>query len=1169
MGDRPFVHLRTHSAFSLLEGAMHLDKLVKLAVEDRQPALALTDTSNLFGALEFSEKAAEAGIQPLVGCTLALDFEDNEDEGRFQTGQFQPLESLVVLALSEGGYQDLMHLVSQAYLREDEHGRIFVRLEELQKRSSGLLVLTGGPRGPLGQLIASRKISQAEQRLLWLQSVFQERLFIEVQRHGEAQDKATEAAHLQLAARHKIPLVATNDCLFARPDDFEAHDVLSCIAAGQVVADEKRPRLTPDYAFKTQSQMKALFQDLPDAIVNTCQIARMVDFRPRTSRPLLPRFAVSDTQDQSHAIEKAPQADDILREEADMLRQQALQGLQERLQVNGLADGLSEDDYIKRLHYELDVIIKMEFPGYFLIVADFIQWAKKRGIPVGPGRGSGAGSVVAWALTITDLDPLRFSLLFERFLNPDRVSMPDFDIDFCQERRDEVIHYVQKRYGADRVAQIITFGSLQARAVLRDVGRVLQMPYGQVDRLCKMVPANPANPVKLPEAIAQEPRLREEARKEEVVDRLLDIGQRLEGLYRHASTHAAGIVIGDRPLQELVPLFRDPRSDLPVTQFNMKWAEKAGLVKFDFLGLKTLTVIRKTVELLHLRNIDLDVPTLPLDDAPTYALYARGETAGVFQVESAGMRRALIEMRPDRFEDIIALVALYRPGPMDNIPRFNARKHGLEEPDYPHPLLEPILKETHGIIVYQEQVMQIAQVLSGYSLGEADLLRRAMGKKIRSEMDKQKTRFIEGAVEKGLDAELADNIFELVAKFANYGFNKSHAAAYALVSYQTAYLKAHYPVEFLSASMTLDIHNTDKLSEFRKEAVRLKVPILPPCVNRSDVEFAVQDGAILYALAALKGVGHQAAEHIVEERHKSGDYQSLDDFVSRIQPRIINKRCLESLIAAGALDCFEPNRACLMAGLDHLLAVANRAWSEKDNPQVGLFGTVLEEQKLDLPACQPWDNAMKLQHELQAVGFYISAHPLDDYLQEFDGMGVTLWSSFAQAVKDGLMTAGRLCGVVMSYQERKTKSGNRLGIIQFSDPTGHFEAIAFSDFLDQHRDDFTPGTLLQLDISANFQDDDFRMRLQRIQRLDRRQSRQACHLSVYLDDINALKNIANILLRAGSGQGQAKLFVLDEQRRNQVELLLPQTYDFTPQFASALQSLKGVQTVEWERTGWA
>src|SRR5215510_8357180 len=847
MADPGFVHLHVHSSYSLLEGALPIARMAELAKGDRQPALALTDTDNMFGALEFSEKMAASGIQPIIGCALAIDFGDQE----MRPGG-PPLERphIVLLAAREDGYRSLMRLNSRAFLESPPHERPHAKIAWLEGATDGLIALTGGPSGPLDAAIVAGQGALAQARCDTLVRLFGDRLYIELQRHGD--ERPAEAALLEMAYARGIPLVATNEPFFAKRDDHEAHDALICIAEGKLVADSERRQLSADYRFKTRAEMATLFADLPEALASTVEIARRCAFRPTTQAPILPRFSVGDS---GEAVDEAAE-----------LRRQAEEGLGRRLRAHGLAPGRTEEDYRERLAFEPGVIEKMKYPGYFLIVADFIQWAKSQGIPVGPGRGSGAGSLVAYALTITDLDPIRFGLLFERFLNPERVSMPDFDIDFCQDRRDEVIRYVQERYGRDQVAQIITFGTLQARGVLRDVGRVLQMPYGHVDKLCKLVPQNPAAPISLKQAIEGEPRLQAERDSDAVVKRAFDIAQKLEGLNRHASTHAAGIVIGDRPLSELVPLYRDPKTDMPVTQFNMKWVEQAGLVKFDFLGLKTLTVLQTAVALVRRRGIDIDLAAIPLDDKNTYELLACAEAVGVFQLESAGMRRALLDMRPDRFEDIIALVALYRPGPMANIPTYCARKHGIEQPDYIHPKLEPILRETFGVIIYQEQVMQAAQILAGFTLLEADLLRRAMGKKIRKEMQAQRERFVSGAVERGVDRYQADAIFDLLERFAEYGFNKSHAAAYALVAYQTAYMKANYPVEFLAASMTLDMGNTDKLSEFRAEAGRLGIKVDPPSIDRSGVEFDVEGQTIHYALAALKGVGRQAVEAIVTAR---------------------------------------------------------------------------------------------------------------------------------------------------------------------------------------------------------------------------------------------------------------------------------------------------------------
>src|SRR3954466_3370450 len=934
-----FVHLHVHSSYSLLEGALTIARLAELAKADRQPALALTDTDNMFGALEFSDKMAAAGIQPIIGCALAIDFLDQESGPRPGTGPMLERPRIVLLAARESGYRSLMRLNSRAFLETEPNEQPHLKLTWLEDESDGLIALTGGPGGPLDAAVLAGQAQLANGRWEALQQLFGDRLYIELQRHGTTAERSAEPALVELAYARGIPLVASNEPLFARREDYEAHDALICIAEGRLMVETDRRQLTPEHRFKTRAEMTELFAELPEAIASTVESARRCPFRPRVQAPILPRFSVGS---EGAAVDEAAE-----------LRKRAEAGLEQRISNHGIAPSRTVEDYRERLAFGLNVIAGMKYPGYFLIVSDFIQWAKGQGIPVGPGRGSGAGSLVSYALTITDLDPMRFGLLFERFLNPERVSMPDFDIDFCQDRRDEVIGYVQERYGRDRVAQIITFGTLQARGVLRDVGRVLQMPYGQVDKFCKLVPQNPLNPVTLGRAIDDEPRLQAARESDPVVARAFDIAQRLEGLHRHASTHAAGIVIGERPLTEMVPLYRDPKSNMPVTQFNMKWVEQAGLVKFDFLGLKTLTVLQTAVALLRKRDIDIDLAAIPLDDEKTYAMLARAEAGGIFQLESQGMRRALLDMRPDRFEDIIALVALYRPGPMANIPTYCARKHGTEKPEYIHPKLEPILRETYGVIVYQEQVMQAAQILAGYSLGQADLLRRAMGKKIRSEMQKQRAHFVKGATERGIERSHADAIFDLLERFAEYGFNKSHAAAYALVAYQTAYLKANYPVEFMAASMTLDMGNTDKLSEFRAEAERLDIKVEAPSVNRSGVAFEVDGNTIFYALAALKGVGRQAVDTIVAAR---GDqpFADLTDFARRINPRAVNKRVLESLAASGAFDTIEANRARAHAAVDAMMSTAQRTHEAVSVGQNDMFGGAANRETIAVPAVEPW-----------------------------------------------------------------------------------------------------------------------------------------------------------------------------------------------------------------------
>ncbi|WP_029355817.1 DNA polymerase III subunit alpha [Bosea sp. 117] len=1141
VADVGFVHLHLHSSYSLLEGALSIGKLAELAKKDRQPALALTDTGNLFGALEFSEKMAGSGIQPILGCALAIDFADQQRGRGMPAGE---LPRIVLLATNEDGWRNLMALVSRSHLDTASDGAPHIKPEWLAARATGLIALTGGPTGPIDRAFVGGNGELAEERLKALAAMFGDRLYVEVQRHGAAEERAVEGDLLSLAYRLNLPIVATNEPFFASEEDYEAHDALICIAEGRLVAEDGRRQLTPEHRFRTRAEMQALFADLPEALANTVEIARRCAYRPRTVKPILPRFA----QD---------------RDEAEELRIQAEEGLERRLAVHGPAPGLTRKDYDDRLAFELGIINRMKFPGYFLIVSDFIKWAKAHGIPVGPGRGSGAGSLVAYSLTITDLDPLRFGLLFERFLNPERVSMPDFDIDFCQERRDEVIKYVQQRYGRDQVAQIITFGTLQARGVLRDVGRVLEMPYGQVDKLCKLVPQNPANPVTLARAIEDEPRLQAERDATPVVKRAFDIAVRLEGLNRHASTHAAGIVIGDRPLAELVPLYRDPRSDMPVTQYNMKWVEQAGLVKFDFLGLKTLTVLQTAVRLLAQRGIELDLGTIPLDDPKSYAMLTRGETVGVFQVESSGMRRALVDMKPDRLEDIIALVALYRPGPMANIPVYCAVKNGQEKAEYVHPALEASLKETYGVIIYQEQVMQIAQTLSGYSLGEADLLRRAMGKKIRAEMDKQRERFVSGAVERGVAKAKASEIFDLLAKFADYGFNKSHAAAYALVAYQTAFMKANYPTEFLAASMSLDMSNTDKLAEFRQEAQRLGIEVVPPSVNWSGREFQTKDGRILYALAAVKGVGVHAVDAIVEAR---GDrpFTDLADFAARINAKALNKRTLESLANAGAFDALEPNRARAAAAIDSILAYAQRVGADAESGQTDFFGGGAVKADLPLPNAEPWLPAERLQKEYDAIGFFLTGHPLDDYGKALERMRVQRWSDFSRAVRAGA-SAGRLAATVVSKQERRTKTGNKMGIVGLSDPSGQFEAVLFSETLAQYRELLEPGRALLLHVAAELQGEDVRARIQTVEPLDKAASQMQKGLRIFLRSPDPLDSVASRLgtLAGNRGDGEvAFVLMLGERGGTEVEVKLPGRFSLTPQIAGAIKAVPGVVAVE-------
>ena len=1110
---RDFVHLRMRSPYSMLEGALKIDETAKRAVRYRQPALAITDTNNLCGALEFCEKVTSEGLQPIIGVTLTIDL-----EGKKQPGQIHkdPDGTLVLIAQNETGYGNLMDLSSAAFLEIEPTDVPHVKASRIEGWTEGVIALTGGQDGVLNQLIKAGRPAEAEAWLLRLKALFPDRLYIEIQRHSPDESALTESTLIDLAYEHGLPLVATNEPYFLDPDMHKAHDVLLAMNEGSYVLEKDRRRLSLQHYFKSSEEMISLFKDLPEAIENTLHIAERCAYRVPKHPPILPSFG-----DGSYS-------------EDEILVQQAKAGLEKRLEKIELAD--SREAYFERLDFELEIIKNMGFPGYFLIVADFIQWAKDHGIPVGPGRGSGAGSVVAWSLTITDLDPLRYGLLFERFLNPERVSMPDFDIDFCQERRGEVIDYVRRKYGDGQVAQIITFGTLQARAVVRDVGRVMQMPLGQIDRLAKLVPSNPANPVSLQQAIRMEKGLQEARDAEPKVARLLDTALKLEGLYRNASTHAAGVVIGDRPLTQIVPLYRDSRSEIAATQFTMKWAEKAGLVKFDFLGLKTLTVIDRCVGYLKKQGIELDPETLETTVPAAYKPLEEGLSAGVFQLESSGMRDVLRKLKPDSIEELTALISLYRPGPMGNIPDYVERKWGRQEITYPHPKLETILKETYGIIIYQEQVMEIAKVLSGFTLGDADLLRRAMGKKDQAEMDRQKGKFIDGAVERGVDGDQASGIFDLVNEFAGYGFNKSHAAAYAMITFRTAYLKALHTTEFLAAIMSLDLANVDKLAQFYHEAKRMEVEIVPPCINRSQADFDVENGAVLYALGALKNVGLEAMRHLVEVREGGGPFTSINDFARRVDMRQVNKRAIENLARSGAFDCVEPNRAMVLKNASLIQSIGTLAAQERDSAQVSLFGDATVEIKdPDLEWSEAWTPMEKLDHELGSVGFYVGGHPLETSSVDL--------SKYTAAEKIETMTAGayKMVGVVRKRQERVSKRGKRFAFLELSDPTGNYEVLVTEKLLTAKRDIMAAGHLVCVHVSAESNDGELRMFAENVMMLD-----GAAVSASTVDGTKAAPAGLKIRLRQSDIETLDELKATLEQLRNSpyqmsgyIELVLP------------------------------
>jgi DNA polymerase III subunit alpha len=1159
MSHADFVHLRVHSAYSLSEGAIHIKDLATYCADERMPAVAITDTNNLFGVLEFSSAVSEKGVQPIIGCQYSVLREHKSVKSANGNGHGNhqgvlETDNVVVLAQNETGYQNLLHLMHVAYHDTERAQQPHVTIAELEVYNDGLILLSGGSEGPIGHLLAEGQVDHAMAVTEKLKNIFADRLYIELQRHGLTIEDVIEPGLLKLAYDLDIPLVATNEVFFSKRDMYEAHDALLCIADSAYVSQTDRRRVTPEHYFKSAEEMRTLFADIPEAVDNTLVIAKRCSEMAETRAPILPPYDCGKG-----------------RTEADELRDQAKAGLEMRLETQILTAEMSAKEreavatpYRERLEYELDVIVEMGFPGYFLIVADFIKWAKDRSIPVGPGRGSGAGSVVAWVLTITDLDPLRFGLLFERFLNPERISMPDFDVDFCQDQRDEVIKYVQDKYGSDHVAQIITFGKLQARAVLRDVGRVLEMPYGQVDRICKLVPNNPASPVTLRQAIDGEAAMQEMVREYPTVERLVRVALQLEGLYRHASTHAAGVVIGDRDLDALIPLYRDPRSDMLVTGLNMKWVEAAGLVKFDFLGLKTLTVLSKAVDFVKERGIDIDLNNLPLDDSATFEMLGRGDTVGVFQLESTGMRDVLRQLRATTFEDIIAVVALYRPGPMENIPSYIKRKHGEEEPDYLYPTLEGILKETFGIMIYQEQVMQIAQELAGYTLGAADILRRAMGKKIKAEMDAQRESFVEGATGRGVPKDNASLIFDLVAKFAGYGFNKSHAAAYALVAYQTAYFKANHPVEFLAASMSLELTNTDKLNTFRQEIDRMAITLLPPDINASGVSFTVErkgdEASIRYALAALKNVGGAAMQVLITERETNGNFKDVADFVQRLDSRAINKRQLENLVRAGGFDRLDANRRKVHSSVENILRFASAATQDRESDQIGLFGEeTTAGLSLSMPDIPDWSPMDRMREEFEAVGFYLSNHPLSVYGKSLERIKAVTYAKLLQSGQSGPLT---MAGTIISKKERTSSKGNRYAFVQCSDTSGMYEMIVFSELLNSARDLLEAGQSLSIKANAQFEGDTVRLSAHAVEPLDAVLSRAAKVLIIRVGSEAPLEPLKAVLAREGSGKGRGEVRLITEiDLQTEVEIGLGAHYAISPAILSAVRSIPGILDV--------
>jgi len=1145
-----YVPLRIFSSFTMLDGAIDPKAIAAQAKANAFPAAGLTDRNGLYAAMAFSDAAKKAGVQPVIGTMLGIARPDMPDN----VGVV--VDWVALYAQDMTGYDNLCALVSAAHLDRPIELAAHVGFDTLEKFSKGLIALTAGGEGGIARLFAEGQPDRAKAYADRLQAIFGDRLYVELARRDDPIETAAEQDLIDLAYDRDLPLVATNPCCFTDSGFRDAHDAMLCIANSTYVEMDDRPKSCPEAWLKPAEMMKQLFADLPEAIENTLVVAQRCAVMAPWRKPILPSLA-GDREG-----------------EAAMLRRDATAGLEARLDRIAELEGEGEpgwrEAYHERLTFEVDIIIQMGFPGYFLIVADFIKWAKDHDIPVGPGRGSGAGSVVAWALTITDLDPLKLGLLFERFLNPERVSMPDFDIDFCETRRGEVIRYVQEKYGRDQVAQIITFGKLKARAVLKDTGRVLQMSYGQVDRLAKLVPNHPTDPWDLKRALNGVPELAKEYANDNQVRRLLDLATKLEGLPRHSSTHAAGVVIGDRPLAQLVPLYRDPRSDMPVTQFDMKFVEGAGLVKFDFLGLKTLSVLQKAVQLLAKRGVVVDLGALLWDDEATYALLQKGDTVGVFQLESEGMRRTLSAVRPTNFGDIIALVSLYRPGPMDNIPSFGRRKQGTEEIIYPHPLLEQILSETYGIFVYQEQVMQAAQILAGYSLGGADLLRRAMGKKVKAEMDAQRAIFVKGCQEvNGIPAQKANELFDLIDKFAGYGFNKSHAAAYALLAYQTAWLKAHHPHEFYAASMCYDMALTDKLAIFVDDARRMGVTMLPPCINASQAEFDVEaheDGlAVRYALGALKSVGEGAMEKLVVERRAGGAFASLDALAKRVDPRLMNKRQLETLASAGAFDGIEANRAGVHAVAETVLAIAARTHEGRTSGQGGLFGeTEVAGDAIKLPSGTRWTLSQRMEQEKEAFGFYFSAHPVDRHAHIAKMHGARTYTSLTDLVipDDGARIGATMAALVEDARWRTSARGKRYMMAQLSDATGQFLATCFDDSVAADLEKAAKEgdcALITVELDRRPGEEAPRVSVKRVQLFDGLASTAKFVVEVTVTDKVAFKALHAMLdpLRNGRGEVRARI----EGPEGDTLLTLGRNFLLDAELASHIEDLPGVKAV--------
>ncbi|NQW08026.1 MAG: DNA polymerase III subunit alpha [Candidatus Pelagibacter sp.] len=1057
LNNKEFNHFKVHTQYSICEGAIKIENLKNFCKEKKISSLGISDTRNLCGALEFAENISKVGTQPIIGTQINFKFEDT-------TGL------LPLIALNEQGYKRIIELSSRSYLENDALSEPHLNIKELFNNNEGVVLLSGTIHGLFGKLFEKGRLDEIAKLYKNLLSEFNDHFYLEIQRHGDQNEISFEKFNLEQSSKIKIPIIATNEVFYLTQDMHEAHDALTCIGQKTYVNEKNRIKYSDQHYFKSSDEMAILFSDLPEALENNQNLPYRCNFRPQSSKPVLPNIS----------SEKDGSADEILKKDS-------LNGLKAKfLKVFKMEENKLNIDkkfltYKDRLDHELKIIIEMKYPSYFLIVSDYIKWAKNNDIPVGPGRGSGAGSLVAWCLSITDVDPIKFNLIFERFLNPDRISMPDFDIDFCEEKRDLVFKYLTTKY-KDSVAHIITFGKLKARMVIRDVGRVLGLPYGFVDSISKMIPFDPSRPQSLTECINNEPRLQKLVNEDSRVKKLTDLSLKLEGLNRNVATHAAGVVIADRKLTEIVPLYKDASADLllPSTQFDMYSAENAGLIKFDFLGLKTLTVINRTQKLIKKNVKDFNIEDISFDDQKVFELLSSGNTVGLFQVESAGMREALLQMKPNHIEDIIALVALYRPGPMSNIPLYNDCKHGRQTPDYLHPLLEDILKPTYGVIIYQEQVMQIAQKLSGFTAGEADILRRAMGKKKRAELEKQKQGFIAGALKNGISKDIAASIFFKIEPFAEYGFNKSHAAAYAIISYQTAFLKTYYLKEFFAASMTMDISNQNKLSEFHEELKRININVVRPDINKCFADFKFDDDNFYYALGGIKSVGFEAISNVVQERLMNGAFKSINDFLNRVNPKDINKLQLEGLVKAGAFDGIEKNRQALFNSIPNFILKTKNIHENKAANQIDLFSADEEQDNEIILNVEDWKFEDRLSREFEAVGFFISDHPLNQFKEIFDDYKIVDYLKFNS--EDNIKDAN-IAATLLKITERKTAKGNSYGVIKFTDLTSVFELFVFSDILELNREVLIEGNSLIITLIKTISNDENRFNRINVQKI--------------------------------------------------------------------------------------